>query len=331
MPLRVIEALVPDSNHGYSLGLEELDGVVEVWSHKLTDERTAVRILTRPDHTERILDRLQSRVGHLDGFRLIVLDAEATVPTPPEIDPDLSSQPGHKRTGISRQELLAAMSSATRLDRRFLIMVVLSVVIASIGLLGSNVAVIIAAMVIAPLLGPNMALALATVTGDTDLGHRALRVNLAGCGIALGLAIGLGASVPDHLLESVEITQRTQAHWMDFPLALAAGTAGALSFAAGGASTLIGVMVAVALMPPLIVVGLMLGAAQWSAAGSTALLLAANLLSINLSGVATFWLEGIRPGRWWEADAARRATRRAVILSAALLATLVVVVLLTHR
>ena len=75
-------------------------------------------------------------------------------------------------------------------------MVILSTVVASIGLIKDNLAVIIGAMVIAPLLGPNIGLALATTLGDSDLGKKALKTNFTGIFIAFILALGIGHFIP---------------------------------------------------------------------------------------------------------------------------------------
>jgi uncharacterized hydrophobic protein (TIGR00341 family) len=205
-------------------------------------------------------------------------------------------------------------------------MVLLSTIVAAIGLLHNNIPVIIGAMVIAPLLGPIMALALATTLGDMDLTKNSLKVNLAGIGVALLLSIVLGAflsvdpSIPT-------IAARTNIGVEDVVLALAAGCAGSLAFTTGAPAILIGVMVAVALLPPLVTSGLLLGAGHfWLAAGALWLLLT-NMICINLAGVVTFWAQGIQPLNWWEANIAKRATRLSIISCGALLAVLIFLII----
>jgi uncharacterized membrane protein len=75
-------------------------------------------------------------------------------------------------------------------------MAALSSVVAAVGLLRNDLAVIIGAMVIAPLLGPNVALSLATTLGDTDLARQALRANLMGLTVALTLSVAVGWLLP---------------------------------------------------------------------------------------------------------------------------------------
>jgi uncharacterized hydrophobic protein (TIGR00271 family) len=105
-----------------------------------------------------------------------------------------------------------------------------------------NTAAVIGAMVVAPLLGPNMALALGIVLGDGSLVRRAVSTNFLGLAIALvsaallGLALGADPSTP-------ELASRTRVGIWDLALALAAGCAGALAYTTGIPTYLTGVMV----------------------------------------------------------------------------------------
>jgi len=76
-------------------------------------------------------------------------------------------------------------------------------------------------------------------------------------------------------------------------------------------------------MPPLVVIGLLVGAGELALAGGATLLFLSNIICINLSGVLTFLLQGIRPLNWWEEKKARKLTRYSLILWASLLIILV--------
>lgn len=134
--------------------------------------------------------------------------------------------------------------------------------VAAIGIMQNNVPVIIGAMVIAPLLGPNVALSLATTLGDIDLAKRALKANMTGILTVLSFAavIGYMFKVDPNI---PELISRTKVSLGDVILAMAAGSAAALSLTTGVASALIGVMVAVALLPPLVVFGMLIGQGEW--------------------------------------------------------------------
>jgi uncharacterized hydrophobic protein (TIGR00341 family) len=205
--------------------------------------------------------------------------------------------------------------------RIFLALVGLSALVAALGMLRNSPAVVIGAMVIAPLLGPIVALSLASTLGDVPLARRALRTGLTGLvfalviGFALGLTLPVDGSIP-------ELASRTEVGMADLVLALAAGVAGTLATTTAAPAALIGFMVAVALMPPLVASALFLGAGLWEEAGQAGLLVLVNLTALQLAGVSTYLLQGVRPNRWWEADRAKRASRRAVLAWGILLALL---------
>ncbi|MGD8816423.1 MAG: DUF389 domain-containing protein, partial [Acidobacteriota bacterium] len=87
-------------------------------------------------------------------------------------------------------------------------------------------------------------------------------------------------------------------------------------------------MVAVALLPPLVVAGMLAGAGHYRVAAGAVVLLLTNVTCINLAAIATFLMQKIRPRTWWEEDRAKRATRLAVVTWVVLLAVLLALILL---
>ncbi len=228
---------------------------------------------------------------------------------------------------VSREELHDDLEKGAMITNIYISMIVLSSIVAAIGVINNNVAVIIGAMVIAPMLTPNVSLSLATALGDLQLAKSALKTILLGISIAIILSFALGIILPvDPSLK--EISSRTSVGLMDIVLALASGAAGALSFTSAAPAVLIGVAVAVALMPPLVVFGLLLGAGYYSLALGALLLFLANLISVNLAGVVTFLVQGIEPRTWWEARKAKEATMLAIAGWVILLAILIMAILL---
>ena len=134
-----------------------------------------------------------------------------------------------------------------------------SAVVAPVRFPYKNVTVVIGAMVIAPLLGPNVALSLATALGDVDLAKSAAKTDLVGILVALAIAIPIAFLVRVDP-RAAEIQSRLHVQLKDVVLALASGSAGVLSITTGASAALIGVMVAVALLPPLVTFGLLIGA-----------------------------------------------------------------------
>jgi uncharacterized hydrophobic protein (TIGR00341 family) len=184
-------------------------------------------------------------------------------------------------------------------------------------------------MVMAPLLGPNVALSLASALGDFDLAKNARKANLVSILLPLCLAAMFGLLIPLDTAGS-EILSRTQISFLDIILALAAGIAGTLSFTMGLPGAIIGVMVAVALLPPLVTCGILLGCGQWNLAMNAGLLFGVNLICVNLAGVVTFLIQGVRPLWWWDKEKAHKATRRAIITWLICLAVLAALIFATN-
>ena len=94
---------------------------------------------------------------------------------------------------------------------------------------------------------------------------------------------------------------------------------------------LVGVMVAVALLPPAATLGLMLGQGDMTNAIGAGLLLAINIVCVNLACKLVFWLKGIRPRVWWEKEKARRGMRNSVIAWILTLAALIAMIYLRQE
>jgi uncharacterized hydrophobic protein (TIGR00341 family) len=336
MLLRLIEMVLPENQVAEARELLQEQPLVDVWYDQLSETQVLIKILVEVENTEALLDLLEKYFSVVEGFRLIMLPVAASIPrveaekkAPAEetLSPEEKQRQAER---ISREELYTQIADTINVSRAYYVMVLLSTIVAAIGLLQDNVPVVIGAMVIAPLLGPNMALALATTLGDKDLAKNALNVTLAsiGAGLALSVLLGIILNVDPTI---PTIMNRTQIGMGDVILALAAGSAGCLAFTTGAPATLIGVMVAVALLPPLVTLGLLLGSAHFLMAAGALWLLLTNIICINLAGVVTFWAQGIQPINWWEANIAKRATRISVISCGVLLMALIFLIMFSKK
>jgi len=321
--LRMMEIIVPGSDlPALTRLLEEAHGV-DPWSETLDEGRGRVRVLLPTGKTEEVMDLLQQRFGMKPEFRVILLAVQATLPKleeeepPPETEAEKKKE-ASKRSRVSREELYETITGGTKLTSIFLVTVALSTLVAAIGLVRGDVAIIIGAMVIAPLLGPNVAMALAVTLGDTPLLFKSMRTFTAGIVLAIVIAVVFGLLIQVDPA-SPQLAARTYLSLSDMLLALAAGIAGALAYTTGLPAALIGVMVAVALLPPLVTAGLMLGAGQFDLALRATALFTTNVACVNLAGVVTFLFQRIRPRSWWEGQRAKKATRWAIIFWAVLL------------
>jgi len=301
------------------------------WKTRFSTDFILIRMLVLAEESQSLLDLLEEKFSGEESFRINIFALEASFPGIPEEESlrgdDSAGEKEKRKERVSREELHNDLVEGAKTTNIYIAMIMLSSIVAAIGVLNDSVAVIIGAMVIAPLLTPNVSLSLATAMGDLPLAKSALKTLFSGISIAIALSIALGFLLPvDPSLQ--EISSRTGVGLMEIVLALASGAAGALSFTSAAPAVLIGVAVAVALMPPLVVFGLLLGAGYHSLALGALLLFLANFISVNLAGVITFLAQGIEPRSWWEARKAKKATMLAIAGWIILLVILIVVVFL---
>jgi uncharacterized hydrophobic protein (TIGR00341 family) len=327
MALRLIEMVLPEQDGVEVLELLKDHKLLEHRQIRLSDEEVLVRILLDTEQSEVVLDLLGERYAGKEGNRMVILAVEATLPRD---EPEQAAPEEKSPERISREEMYEDIKDAAQYSRVYLAMVVLSTIVAAVGLYYDSVAIIIGGMVIAPLLGPNMALSLGTTLGDLSLIRSAIRTALAGIvtTMVLSLFIGILLQVNPDL---PELASRNGVGMGDIAVALASGCAGALAFTTGVGTALIGVMVAVALLPPLVAFGLLLGGWHPALAMGALSLFLVNLISINLAGVTTFMVQGIYPATWWKKDQADKATHTALKLWVAMLAVLIVLILLFQK
>jgi uncharacterized hydrophobic protein (TIGR00341 family) len=336
---RIVEVYVNSHEEERLLKVLRSNDPLQTWVERLDDKTIWAKVLMPGDRINDLLDQLENELRWSEGFQVLVLNVEASLPRNdeeegveevPEIAEDKKRSWGWiTLTGrVSREELYTDVSETAELTSFFLVMVTLSTIIAAIGLVRDSVAIIIGAMVIAPLLGPNVALSLATTLGDPKLGRRALLVF--GLGVLLSFILAMALGMALEVDPSInEIASRTEVRAGDVALAIAAGCAGAISFTVGISSALIGVTVAVALLPPLVVFGMLLGAGYYDEALGAFLLVSVNVVGINLAGVATFIAQGVKPRLWYEAKVAKRESIRMIALWSLLLILLVIIILLS--
>ena len=175
------------------------------------------------------------------------------------------------------------------------VMLLLSVAIATFGIMQDSTAVVIGAMLIAPLMTPILGSAAAIVNAWPGRLKRSILLVFLGVTAAVGLAFIIGQWLPTifPLATNSQITSRVSPNLIDMLIALAAGAAGAYaSVDRRVSSSIAGVAIAVALVPPLGVVGLQLQAGEYSDASGAFLLFLTNFVSIILSAILVFLLTG---------------------------------------
>ena len=182
-----------------------------------------------------------------------------------------------KRSVIEEISLKKSMSGANSW------MLMCSIVIASIGLDINSTAVIIGAMLISPLMSPILAIGLGVAINDTEM----LKDALFQFSIAVGIAVVTSTiyfAISPFGEMTDQISYRTSPTFLDIPIAFFGGIAGIVSIARKDISTsLPGVAIATALMPPLCVVGFGLSCGEWNIAASSFYLFLLNIFFVSLA------------------------------------------------
>lgn len=232
-----------------------------------------------------------------------------------------------------RKELVDRIAVGADGGVDFIVMMLLAATLASLGLLQGSTAVVIGAMLVAPLMGPLVAAGLALAQGNSVLFRSALSV--CGTGILLGLGASLFFGVINPGFEaSLEIEARGKPDVLDLVIAFASGMVAAYAMGRPNVSgTLAGVAIAAALLPPLAVVGIGLTNDELLIAGNAAILFATNLVAIVLGAALIFRLLGmhVAGGDAGESGWVRRATMLFTLLAVILTAPLLLNVLEKKR
>ena len=202
------------------------------------------------------------------------------------------------------------------------VMLLLSVAIATFAIIQDSTAVVIGAMLIAPLMTPIVGAAAAIVNGWSRRLVASLVLIASGVAAAIGLAYIIGTWVPAlvPLASNGQVTSRASPNVIDMLIAIAAGAAGAFAIVDKRVSdSIAGVAIAVALVPPLGVVGLTLQAGMTVAALGAFLLFLTNLVSIVLAATVVFFLTGFAPVTRWRQHREELVTTVGTVVVAALL------------
>ncbi|MFB7584538.1 DUF389 domain-containing protein [Streptomyces hydrogenans] len=186
---------------------------------------------------------------------------------------------------------------------RFWVLLVLASVIAGAGVVGDSTATVIGAMIVAPLMTPILGTALALVLADRSHVVRSALLVFGGAVavVLIGMLLGWIAAPPDAFASNSQVSSRISPRLIDLLAALATGTVGAFALVRTDISdTLPGVAIAISLVPPLAVTGLLITVGRYHDAGESALLFATNVAAIVATGTLVFLAYRVR-------DAARAA------------------------
>ncbi len=323
--------MVPAGKRETVLGALDDEGI----DYAVTDETsgreyTAVVSFPLPQAAvEPVLDSLREAGLERESYTVVV-DAETVLSKKFEaLEARYEADEDTTGDRIAREELAARAQDLAPRFTTYVLMTVVSVVIATAGILLNSPAVVVGSMVIAPLIGPAMATAVGSVIDDEALFGRGLKLQVLGFAIAIAAAalfawfVKTVHFVPPGLDPTTieQVSSRLTPDFLSLAVALGAGIAGAVSLRSGVSASLVGVMIAVALVPPTAVIGIGIAWGLPVVVLGASVLVAVNVLSINLAAMSTLWYSGYRPDNWLRRDQARTATlfRIGVLVSAIVL------------
>ncbi|WP_162052412.1 TIGR00341 family protein [Pontibacter pamirensis] len=193
------------------------------------------------------------------------------------------------------KDLFKVLRDNSKVSSSFLTLMVLSTLLATLGLFSNSSPVIIGAMILAPLMAPIISLSMGVLRQEKKLMINSVKTIGYGLLLSYLAAIFLTLLTPLHTLNE-EITARIRPNLLDLGVAIISGIAGAYAHAREEvAKTLAGVAIAVALVPPLAVSGIGIGWGEWQVFFGAMLLFLTNLAGIVLAGAVTFMLLGFSP------------------------------------
>ncbi|MEP2987830.1 MAG: DUF389 domain-containing protein [Parasphingorhabdus sp.] len=194
---------------------------------------------------------------------------------------------------VDQPAIITKIKADCSFTPRYSFLICMSAGIAILGLLLSSPAVVIGAMLLSPLMYPIMAVGFASAVGDSAW------LKDSGWALFMGTLIAVLFSAFVVLLSPLqtvtpEIAARTRPNLFDLGVAVFSGLAGAYAMIRGGLGTIVGVAIAVALMPPLAVIGFGLATLNWTVFAGSLLLYFTNLMVIALTATIMAWLYGFR-------------------------------------
>ena len=198
-------------------------------------------------------------------------------------------------TPLERESVQWRSGANAPLTTDYMILLAVSGLLASFGLLQDSVAVVIGAMLVAPLLGPLSAASTALVTARVDVLGRAVFTLIAGTFGTVVVALAVGAAIPIDA-PTDEMLARGSPTLVDLGVAISAGVVGAYATARKDIpAALAGVAIAAALVPPICTTGLALGLGDADLAAGSLLLFTVNSISVVMIGAVVLWWMGLRP------------------------------------
>jgi len=316
--VRLVEFALPKESRSSILSVLDEQGVDYVLLQ--AEDRTVVQFPLPAQAVEPLLSEL--RDAGFDDSYLVVSSAESAET---ERFDELESRfvaGDEADESIDPNELSTTAHDMTPNAATYYSMTLLSALVAVAGLLLDSPALVVGSMVMAPQVGSALTSAVGVVLADRRMVWDGLRAQVVGLAAAVigaavvGLLLQWVAFVPAHLDVTTvnQISQRISPGALSLVVGFAAGAAGSLGIATAIPVSLVGVMVAVALIPAAATVGIGLAWNLPVVTAGAALLLVSNLAAINVVAPGVLWLVGYRPPDWGDVRWRRYAHVGAVVV-----------------
>lgn len=316
--MRLVQVSVPKGKEETVRAVLEDNDIEYVVTAETTD-RTYDSLISFPlpiNAVEPILDELRDAgINDKDAYT-VVLDVEAVISEDFFELQERYETNGADEVQIAREELLTKAQELSPGTSTYIVMTIFSAVVATAGLLLDSPAIIVGAMVIAPLMGPAISASVGTVIDNQKLFSRGIRLQLAGIGLSVvsatlfSLLVKNAYFIPPGLdiTTITSIRSRLTPDFLELVVALAAGAAAAVSLTAGVSTALVGALIAAAVVPPIAIVGIGIAWGLPMVVLGASILVLVNMVSINLSALAVLWVSGYRPEQWFSRNRAHSAT-----------------------
>lgn len=321
--MRLVQVAIPEGKREAVLEVLDEEGVDYVVSDE-TSNRDYEATVTFPLPTNAVEGVLTDLRGAGVGKNAytIVSEVETVVSKRfEELSKEYAEEGDEDR--IAREELKAKAEGLASSLPTYVVMTFVSAIVATAGLLLDSPATVVGSMVIAPVIGPALSASVGTVVDDDELFREGVKLQALGLGLivvtaaAFATFVRVMGIVPPTLDPTTlsEVEGRLAPNVLSLAVALGAGVAGIVSLTAGVSTALVGVMIAVALVPPAATIGIAIAWRLPNAALGSSVLTLVNLLSINTAALAVLWYQGYRPEPIFRREEARTATvKRLVVL-----------------
>ncbi|MHA1988833.1 MAG: TIGR00341 family protein [Promethearchaeota archaeon] len=266
---KVLEVINTDLNIKHMLVLEG-------------DSNSLIIVSQKNVYVPELIKKLEE-IGVGTEFGIInILPLEARIP---ELPKRIYEDTDELTARITQEEIRLKVENRSKPSFNYFLFIILSAIIAGAGLILNSPAVVIASMVISPLMGPILGLSFGIVTSDRKMIRNSTIAQAVGSLISIGSGILLGG-IRNLFVENPQITMEMSTRYFpnafDLMIAICASIAVGFSVSGSVKSTLIGMAIALSLMPPAVNVGLALMYGSLSLSFGSLILLLTNIIIINI-------------------------------------------------